>query len=82
MQQLLAHPVFLTVAPLSLNARNFLISEPVLSQFVAEEMKMVQVVSDLCSFVTSSYLQNSPQIWAHKCDMGGKLGGQSILTWA
>ena len=81
MQQLLAHPVFLTVAPLSLNARNFLISEPVLSQFVAEEMKMVQAVSDLCcciSFLTSSYLQNSPQIWAHKCDMGGKLGGKSI----
>ena len=46
------------------------------------------------SFVTSSYLQDSPQIWAHKYDMGGKLGGQSqfdmdgkfggqsILTWA
>ena len=48
MQQLLAPHIFLTMAPLSLNARNFLISEPVLSQFVAEVIKMVQVVSDLC----------------------------------
>ena len=26
------------------------------------------------------FLMNEPLIWAHKCDIDGKLGGHSIVT--
>ena len=77
---------FLTLAPnvqsLFLNPRNFLIYQPIRLQFLAEYSKMVQVFISivLLHFFHYQFLQNCPLFWVHKCDIGGKLGGNSIVT--
>ena len=89
MQQLLAPSVFLTRAPnvqsLSLNARNFFISEPVLLLLFILFSNKVKCRVQNIAFPSSqnkepSVLEYSPLILEHKLDIGGTLGGHSTVS--